>query len=178
MVTSHKGLLTSNKVPFIFDRNTNTLCGHFGKNNPQLVDIEYSKEVLAIFTGPHSYISPRWNETPNLVPTWNYQTVQVRGDAIIVDENRLFQILELLSEFHETKFSQPWSMTEIEPDKLEMMLGMIVGFQINIKEIKFKEKMSQNRNQQYQKSIINALRKQQDQLANKVADVMNKNIKL
>ncbi|MCU7799427.1 MAG: FMN-binding negative transcriptional regulator [gamma proteobacterium symbiont of Lucinoma myriamae] len=59
LVTSHKGLLSSNKVPFFFDRGTNMLCGHFGKNNPQLIDIAESKEVLAIFTGPQGYISPQ-----------------------------------------------------------------------------------------------------------------------
>ncbi|MCU7799426.1 MAG: FMN-binding negative transcriptional regulator [gamma proteobacterium symbiont of Lucinoma myriamae] len=113
-----------------------------------------------------------------MVPTWNFQTVQVRGEATIVDDSRLIQILELLSEFHEAQFNQSWSMNEVDPDKLEMMLGMIVGFQINITEIKFKEKMSQNRSEQDQRSVINSLKKQQNQSANNIADVMNNNIKL
>lgn len=84
----------------------------------------------------------------------------------------------MLSKFHEAQFSHPWSMSQVEPDKLEMMPGMIVGFQINMTEIKFKEKMSQNRSVHDQQSVINALIKQNNQPANNVANVMKNNIKL
>ncbi|MCW8931195.1 MAG: FMN-binding negative transcriptional regulator [Gammaproteobacteria bacterium] len=177
LITSYKGLLTSNKVPFFYDRSSNTLCGHFGKSNPQLIDIKESKEVLAVFTGPQCYISPQFYESSNMVPTWNFQTVQIRGNATIVDDNRLINILEMLSKFHESQFRQPWSISQVEPDKFEMMLDMIVGFQINITEIKFKEKMSQNRSKADQLSVIKALKKQNNQSANNVVKVMRNNIK-
>jgi len=177
LVTSHNGVLSSNKVPFFFDRSTHMLYGHFGKNNPQLIDLAESKEVLAIFTGAQAYISPQWYESSNMVPTWNFQTVQIRGQATIVDDRRLINILEMLTEFHEAPFSQPWSINQVQADKLKMMLAMITGFQISITEIKFKEKMSQNRNKYDQQSVIKALKRQNNQSSKNVAMVMNNNLK-
>ena len=37
------------------------------------------RPVLAIFHGPHAYISPSWYESADVVPTWNYVAVHVSG---------------------------------------------------------------------------------------------------
>lgn len=175
LVTFHDGNLCSNKVPFFYDKKENLLYGHFGKTNPQLNQIqeEAPKEVLVIFTGAHAYISPQWYKSENGVPTWNFQTVQVKGLAKTVDDNGLIKILNKLSAFHESQFDTPWSMDRVSPDKLKKMLSMIVGFEIDITEIKFKEKMSQNRDEKDRLSVIKGLRGQGSQGAENVAGIMN-----
>ena len=178
LVTYNNGELCSNKVPFFFDRDTNTLCGHFGNSNPQLIDIVESKKALAIFSGAHSYISPQWYVSENMVPTWNFQTVQVRGSIKIVDEERLLDILEKLSAFHESQFKTQWSMDRISPDKLNLLSKMITGFQILVSDIKFKEKMSQNRGKEDQKSVMGHLKNQTGLSEQQVSEIMRTNIDL
>jgi len=176
LVTYHKQNLCSNKVPFFLDKDQNILYGHFSRANPQLIDIKESANVLVIFSGPQSYISPRWYVSENMVPTWNFQTLQVRGSASIVDDNCLKEILEKLSAFHERHRLNPWGMSELTPEKLAIMLKMIVGFKIDIRDINFKEKMSQNRDICDQQNLIDSLMKTNDINSKNVASIMRKNL--
>jgi len=177
LVTYRDGALSSNKVPFFYDKEKNELYGHLGGNNPQLVDIENSNEVLVIFSGAHSYISPHWYKSKNSVPTWNFQTLQVRGVASIVDDKKLLKILAKLTKFHESKLENQWTMSKLDPNSREKMLNMITGFKVEITDIKFKEKMSQIRDVEDQKNIISALNKTNEPLAKKVANIMTEKIK-
>ena len=61
------------------------LYGHFAKANPQWKSFANQNSVLAIFSGPHSYITPRWYDHMN-VPTWNYVAVHVYGQPIIISD--------------------------------------------------------------------------------------------
>jgi len=177
LVTYNNGELCSNKVPFFFEKETNLLYGHFGQTNPQLVDIKESGDVLVIFSGPHAYISPRWYESDHMVPTWNFQSVQVRGKASIIDEDSLTDVLRKLSQFQESVNDAPWSMEEVENGKLESMKKMIVGFKIEIVDVKFKEKMSQTRVEGDKQSVINALNGLGNENAIAVAKIMSNNVR-
>ncbi|MFV2056815.1 MAG: FMN-binding negative transcriptional regulator [Thiohalomonadales bacterium] len=176
LVTFRDGKLSSNKCPFLYDNVNNRLYGHFGNSNAQLVDIEDSPEVLVILTGPHCYISPQWYQSEGMVPTWNFQTIQVRGKAKIVAADVLVEILESLSKLHESNLSPQWSMKELESGRLTLLQKMITGFQIDITEILFKEKMSQNRKHADQQNVINSLLEQGDPSQLDVANLMRANL--
>jgi len=178
LITFHDGSLSSNKVPFFYDKEKNVLFGHFGRSNPQLIDVEKTNEVLVIFSGAHAYISPQWYESENGVPTWNFQTIQVRGTASIVDDKELIEILAKLSKFHESQLPNQWTMSKLDPEKRNKMLQMITGFKIEITDIKFKEKMSQIRDLNDRKSVINALKEQNIQSSKAVAEIMERNVEL
>ena len=63
-----------------------TLIGHFARANPHW---QQAREVpsIAIFHGPHAYISPSWYTAPSrMVPTWNYASVHAHGTLEIVDD--------------------------------------------------------------------------------------------
>ena len=125
-------------LPFLFDGDR-LLC-HLAKVNPQVQQLEASEEVLAVFGGPHAYVSPSWYETSG-VPTWNYAAVHVYGrPAAITDQNRLQALVGSLTAHNEAGESEPW-----EPSYDVSMLNGIVGFEIAISEIQGKFKMSQNR---------------------------------
>ena len=177
LVTFHNGELLSNKVPLLFDKPNNCLYGHFGKSNPQLKHLLSSNEVLVIFSGPHAYISPQWYKSQNMVPTWNFQTLQLRGKPRLVNEEKLLTILEKLTAFHESGLDNPWTMKQLAEKPQSVMLQMIVGFEIDINTIQFKEKMSQNRSEQDQASVIEALKEQGGYEKDRVAQIMNDNLK-
>ena len=176
LVTYHDGCLQSNKLPLLVDAENKVLYGHMGRTNPQLTHLEHNCELLVIFSGPHAYVSPQWYVSDNMVPTWNFQTVQVRGKAAMVDADTLLQNLAALSDFHESGFTNSWSMDQLDPDKLTTLLNVIQGFRIEISTIECKEKMSQNRSHTDQQSIASCLQQTDDQTSRQVAEIMLKNL--
>ncbi len=106
MITTD-GELFINHLPFIVDRKQNKLYGHFAVNNPQLSFLEKADDLIVVFNGANSYISPNWYVSQEMVPTWNFETVHVSGKARLVDNNELLIILETLTEKHERTFENP-----------------------------------------------------------------------
>ena len=172
LVTVNKGKLMSNKVPLLVDSEKNTLYGHFGRSNEQLQALESAEDVMAIFSGLHSYISPQWYESAGMVPTWNFETVQVKGRASLLDNEGLITMLEKLTRKHEASSGTPWTMAGLDESRLEKMLNVIVGFKIEIEHIEGKQKFSQNRSHADRLSVINVLEKQNDQAAQAMSDLM------
>ena len=82
-------------VPFLLDSDANLLFGHLAKANPHC-EVLFEQSALAVFQGPHAYVSPRWYRSPN-VPTWNFTAVHVYGRPQPLEEGRLEQLLEDLS---------------------------------------------------------------------------------
>ena len=73
-------------IPLELDTNENgkqVLYGHISKENPQWQNFASDRPVLAIFSGPHSYISPSWYDHEN-VPTWNYTAEHIYGTIKII----------------------------------------------------------------------------------------------
>jgi len=172
LVTVNNGNILSNKVPFYFDSIDNCLYGHFGKHNNQLKDIKESNDALVIFSGANCYVSPQWYASKNNVPTWNFQTLQIRGPATILNENDLFTLLENLTALHEAKLPAQWTMGELDSTIKEKLVQLIVGFKIEIEDIKFKEKLSQIRQIKDQQSIMNALYQQNNPNSSLIASLM------
>jgi len=84
-------------LPFLLDRSSGpngSLVGHMAFANPQWCHAD-NQNVLAVFSGPHAYISPTWYGVENVVPTWNYLAVHVYGRfQVIHDEQSLAAILQ------------------------------------------------------------------------------------
>ena len=77
--------------------------------------------MLAIFPGPHAYISPGWYEAGPAVPTWNYASVHAYGTArAIRDPEWLRDMLDRLSARHEAREAAPWRMRDLPPAYLEV----------------------------------------------------------
>ena len=106
------------------------------------------------------------------MPTWNFQTLQCRGKPEIVDQQGLMDILAKLTKFHEASFQKPWTMAKLDPEKRAIMVGRLMGFKIKIMDIKFKEKMSQIRDQEDRKNIMKELDRQNDTMSHKVSQIM------
>ena len=107
-------------------------------------------EVLVIFRGNESYISPNWypskHETHRLVPTWNYEVVHVHGRLTVQDQEKFVRgVVGRLTRRHEATEPKPWKMGDSAPEYIDGMLKAIVGIEIAITRLEGKAKLSQNR---------------------------------
>jgi transcriptional regulator len=133
------------------------LIGHVARANPHwrlLAD----HPSIAVFQGPHAYVSPSWYTEPAaMVPTWNYAVVHVRGTVELVDDRdaKLATVNELTSRF-ESERAAPWHL-QLEGARLDAMLGAIVAFRMTITRIDAKFKLSQNRGAADRERVIEAL---------------------
>jgi transcriptional regulator len=177
LFSNNGSVSTATHLPLLFDKNTGKngyLYGHMAKANPHWK--ETGKEVLVVFHGPHSYISPTWYEDPNTVPTWNYVAVHVYGDFIVVDDKESARkIIENTVDFYESSMPNPWQV-DVTDEYMEGLMRGIVCFKIEVKRIEGKWKLNQNHPVERQEKVVQTLRKSKDQNALGIADLMERNI--
>lgn len=129
-------------LPLSYHPEQGVLRGHVARANPHWHDLAESGPVLAVFSGPHGYVSPRWYQPGDSVPTWNYEAVHVYGTARLLEgEAALRPILETLA----AQYDPAWSIADLSPDYVSRMSRGIVGIEIAITRIEAKRKLSQNR---------------------------------
>src|SRR6185437_1599698 len=121
------------------------LRGPLSRANDQWEALEGARHVSAVFQGPHAYVSPTWYVTHPSVPTWNYAVVHAHGKARLTDEAELHEIVTELSGKYEAGNVPPWKLSEQPAAYVSSMLGMIVGFEIEVARVEGKFKLSQNR---------------------------------
>lgn len=153
IVVSHgpQGLEASH-IPLLLDPKAGefgTLHGHLARANPHWRALA-AGEVMVIFPGVDAYISPGFYaakaEHGKVVPTWNYETVHAYGQAeVFTDAQRLLQVVSGLTDRHEARQAQPWSVSDAPTDYIDGMLKAIVGFSIPIARLEGKRKLGQNR---------------------------------
>jgi len=115
LVTVDDGAPFVGHVPLLHDPAAGLLLGHLARANPQWRHLAGGQAVLAVFHGPHAYVSPGWYGTPG-VPTWNYAVVHARGRARLVEERAAaLAILERLTAVHEAGRSHSWRMAPDDP---------------------------------------------------------------
>ncbi len=139
------------------------LLGHVARANPLWQKARGGMDCLAVFHGPQHYISPNGYaskaESGRVVPTWNYEVVQVHGKLTAVDDPVwLHRLLAQLTQEHEASQAQPWALHDAPPDYLDRMLQVVVGIEIEIVRLVGKAKLSQNQPPANQRSLLAALR--------------------
>jgi transcriptional regulator len=150
------------------------LFGHISRANPQWRNFNEQGEVLAIFSGPHAYISSSWYNHEN-VPTWNYIAVHVYGKIRMIEGKELFESLRHLVDKYEKKSEHPVSVDKMSPEYVERSMKGVVGFEISISHMEAAYKLSQNRDKVNHEAIIGQLEKRNEGDDLRVADAMRKN---
>lgn len=154
-------------IPMLLDVAAGTLRGHVARANPQWRELDGARDVLAVFHGPHAYVSPTWYREAG-VPTWNYAVVHVYGRArVIQDSAWLHRLVSALSEQYEARREPPW-----DGEYEQRQLRAIVGIEISISEIQGKFKLSQNRSDADRQGVIDQLAGADDTQARAVATLM------
>ncbi|WP_028471104.1 FMN-binding negative transcriptional regulator [Neptunomonas japonica] len=151
------GSLTGTHIPFVIHRNEGeygVLYSHCAKANPHWKELE-NAEVLIIFSGPHSYISPSWYAHAPAVPTWNYAAVHAYGTAsLLSDKQTLEAVEEVVHQYEPALLEKREIITDEFRDKL---LAGIVGIKIELSRIDGKLKLGQLRKSEDQEGVYTAL---------------------
>jgi transcriptional regulator len=134
-----------------------TLLGHFARANAHWQASE-SAESIAIFHGPHAYVSPSWYAEPSsAVPTWNYAVVHAHGRIELAPapaDTRA--ILDAMIHRFESTRPAPWQIG-LDRARLDAMVGAIVGFRFRVRRVEAKFKLSQNRSREDRVRVAEAL---------------------
>lgn len=161
--TGADGLL-ANGLPFLLQRqdgDLGRLQAHIARANPQWKGLD-GQEVLVVFQGAMTYISPTLyetkRETGKVVPTWNYAMVQARGIARVRDDQAWLDTqIAALTDRHEAPRAEPWEVSDAPRAYIEAQLRGIVGIEIDIRQIEGKWKVSQNRSDADRQGVAQGL---------------------
>ena len=176
LVSNGEGDLFATHLPLIMRciDSRRVLLGHVARANPHWRFFGANPRVLAIFSGPHSYISPTWYVTAPAVPTWNYTAAHVYGTArVFEDAESLTRLLDQLIATYESRLPNPWT-GELPIEFKSKLLRAIVGIEIEIERIEGKFKFSQNRPLEDPRSMLANLQLRDDHPSKQLAAFMRR----
>ncbi len=165
LITMGSSGLFASHLPMVLDRENGThglLRGHLSRANKQWREFSPTIQALAIFAGPHHYISPTWypekQDTGKVVPTWNYAVVHVYGHLkVIEDPAWLLQHVQTLTGIHEAASSAAWHVSDAPADYIASEIKGIVGLEFSIERLEGKWKVSQNRSDRDRIGVVEGL---------------------
>jgi transcriptional regulator len=140
------------------------LAAHFAAGNPQCEAL--GGEALAVFSGPHAYISPGWYKAQPSVPTWDFTAVHVTGRLdLLTDPAEIAADLQGLAAADPKQFQ----VGALPGTYRAQMMAGIRAFRIIPAKVEAQWKMSQNRNAADRKGVVAALESQADGMSRQVA---------
>jgi transcriptional regulator len=143
LVTGDGADIQVSHLPLLLDRARGCLIGHMARPNPHAVLLGLDLPCVAIFHGPHAYVSPVWYASDAAVPTWNYSVVHVHGRLRAVeDEAKLIDTLERLVQHFDMEVPAALARSR---KAMQGLLRGIVGFEMPIARVDAKHKLSQNK---------------------------------
>ncbi|TNE53459.1 MAG: FMN-binding negative transcriptional regulator [Bacteroidetes bacterium] len=151
------GIPMATHLPFVIEKRAGQLLltAHLARANPQWNHFS-TGDVLVVFQEPHAYISPRWYDKTQSVPTWNYQAVHAYGPPMLLQtETAVFETLEKLMQASEAAYLKQWAGLP-EGYKTGLAKGL-VAFEIPVSRLEAKAKMSQNRTEKEIRQVIAGL---------------------
>jgi transcriptional regulator len=164
VVSTKDGVPYGSHLPLLQERGRGThgtLWGHLARANPQRTALD-AQEVLVIFSGAHSYVSPTWYKGAPHVPTWNYVAVHAYGRprAVSEPEEAARVLQELAARFEPgaaDASAEPWRYEDLPAEFRERLRREIVVFSIEITRIEGKWKLGQNRSPSERDALLEAL---------------------
>jgi transcriptional regulator len=149
---------------------------HLARGNPHWRALETSPRVLAIFQGPHHYITPSWypskQENGRVVPTWNYVTVHAAGRARLFEGDELIEHVAELTRREESAFEHPWGIEDAPAEYIASLAKAIVGVEISVERLEGKWKLNQNRSEADRAGVIQGLEGLATPAARAMAELM------
>ena len=172
--TGDDGIPFITHLPLLVDTHRGdrgTLIGHVARANPHAAVLSTGRPTIAVFHGPHAYVSPTWyNATPS-VPTWNYVAVHAGGvPRELTSEHDVHDLLSRTT----AEFEPPGSAYGVDalpPLYLSQMAKAVLAFEMPIDRIEGKFKLSQNRSIADRRGVIEALSGSDDE-SRRVAELM------
>ena len=158
VATGSDGLVATH-VPMMLRRDEGplgTLYAHLARPNPQARLA--GQEMLAVFSGPHGYVSPSWYlERAINVPTWNYAAVHCYG-VVEVHPGEAIELLAAMTDAYEGQRPNGWSVGELDARVRESLPKGVVALRMQITRIEGKAKLSQNKPRLERERVISELK--------------------
>lgn len=176
LVTATGGAPTASHLPVVVADGEKGIVihSHMAKNNPQWQEF-FDDEALVVFWGPHAYVSPRWYEEKERVPTWNYAAVHAYGKVTVTADRAVKHAAqrELVAQL-----DPQWlpKFDALRPEYVDQMLNGIVTFDIAVTRLETRWKLSQNRGRREQELIAAELEKSGDSVLREVAALTRKHL--
>ncbi len=172
--------ISANHVPLVLHQDGSdfgTLRGHIAKANGLANNFDATVELLAVFAGPHHYVTPAWypskKQHGKVVPTWNYAVVHAYGPLRVIDDaDWLLAQVQSLTNLHETGRDQPWAVSDAPADYVEKMLKGIIGLEIPISRLQGKWKVSQNKDEADREGVARGLKNEASSAATQMSDLI------
>jgi transcriptional regulator len=135
-----------------------SLLGHMARANDHWKLFARPSQSLALFWGPHAYVSPTWYTPGPKVPTWNYVTVHAYGRPEIVEATpAVLTILTRLAAVFEGTGVDAWGLGRLPPGNAAQQTKSIVAFRMKLDRVETKLKLSQNRDLEDRHRVIEKL---------------------
>ena len=163
LVTGTGGTLHASHLPVVVEERGAQVVihSHMARSNAQWQEFFEGEEVLVVFSGPHAYVSPRWYEEAERVPTWNYAALHAYGTVTMVQERAAKHTSQrrLVAQL-----DPQWlpKFDALSAEYVARMLDGIVTFDIAVTRLETRWKLSQNRNRREQELIAAELDKSAD----------------
>ncbi len=152
-----------------------SLIGHMARANPHWRLFDRPAESLSLFWGPHAYVSPTWYAPGAKVPTWNYVTVHAYGRPQVVEDTAgALDVLAKLATAYEGAGAAAWGLDRLPPGNAEAQSRGIVAFRIPVSRVETKLKLSQNRDMEDRRRVIDKLAQSDNQDAQATAEWMQR----
>ena len=171
------GRIEATQIPVLIEEKEGKLFiyGHMAKKSDHHRAFEEIPNVLALFTGAHTYVSGTWySGNPQQASTWNYISIHARGQIKFLDETALVGLLKKLSlHFENNNLTSSTIYDNLPVDYKEKMIKAILAFELEVTEMDNVHKLSQNRDEKSYDNIVQQL-KQQDGDAKEIGELMEK----
>lgn len=142
------GFAEASRLPLLWrpdpDWEHGCLLGHCARANPLAQQLRQQGRALALFAGPHAYMSPQVYPDLQRVPTWNYVEVQAQVAVRFLDpESDRDDLLKALIGRHEPAYAAQWR--GLPESYTAAMLKGIEAFVLPVQALRCKLKLNQHR---------------------------------
>lgn len=146
-------------VPFVLSAKGDVARLHLVRSNPIARQVTQETPAVIAVSGPDSYISPDWYETPDQVPTWNYIAVHIQGVLRPMPPAQLREDLAVLSAHFEGQLlpKPQWLMDKMDAEALTRMMRMILPFRFEVQAIEGTWKLNQNKTTEMRRAASDAV---------------------
>jgi transcriptional regulator len=168
------GRPAASQVPVFLDEKEGRLflSGHISRKSDHHKAFIENPQVLAVFTGAHSYVSASWYENKQIASTWNYISVHARGKMTFPGEQELLNVLKRTTNYFENNPYSGANFEDLPADYVQKMAKAIVAFEVEVEELDHIFKLSQNRDEKSYDNIIEKLG-QRDADAREISEIMS-----
>ena len=159
---SEDGKPVATQIPVFIDEREGKLflSGHMMRNTDHHKAFEHNPDVLAVFTGAHTYVSASWYEDKKQGSTWNYMSVHAKGVLKFLDEQALLDVLKRTTNHFENNPYSGANFEDLSAEYVNRMANAIIAFEVEILQMDNVFKLSQNRDEKSYHTILEKLEAQ------------------